>query len=89
MEVTLGLGIAFAFLVLGAAVAVGLAAFGSALGQGMAAAAGVGAVAEKDYNFGKVLAVVAMPETQAIYGFVIAIIILFVVVGSLTGIIGM
>jgi len=73
-----GLGIALGLLTIGAGLAIGLAAGLSAIGQGMAAAAAVGGVAEKDYSFGKLITLVALPETQAIYGFVIAILIIFV-----------
>ncbi|MFH1588921.1 MAG: V-type ATP synthase subunit K [Candidatus Diapherotrites archaeon] len=81
LMVAMGFGLA----VLGAGVAVGIAAGGSGVGQGITAAAGVGAMAEKEYSFGKVLTLIALPETQAIYGFVIAIIILFVILAQLTG----
>ncbi len=73
-----GLGVALGLLAVGAGLAIGLAAGLSAIGQGMAAAAAVGGVAEKDYSFGKLITLVALPETQAIYGFVIAILIIFV-----------
>ncbi len=70
---------ALGLLMIGAGLAIGIAAAGSGLGQGIAAAAAAGGVAEKDYSFGKMLTLVALPETQAIYGFVIAILIIFVV----------
>ena len=78
MVLEAGLGTAVGLLTIGAGLAIGLAAGLSAIGQGMAAAAAVGGVAEKDYSFGKMITLVAMPETQAIYGFVIAILIIFV-----------
>ncbi len=65
--------------VMGAGLAIGIAAGLSAIGQGNAAAAAIGGVSEKDYSFGKLLTLVALPETQAIYGFVIAIVIIFLV----------
>ncbi len=74
-----GLGL----IMVGAGLAIGIAAAGSGMGQGMAAAAAAGGVAEKDYSFGKMLTMVALPETQAIYGFVIAILIIFVVAAGL------
>lgn len=70
---------ALGLMMVGAGLAVGIAAAGSALGQGITAAAAVGGVAEKDYSFGKMLVLTAISETQAIYGFVIAILIIFVV----------
>jgi len=70
-------------IMIGAGLAIGIAGAGSGMAQGMAAAAAAGGVAEKDYSFGKILALVAMPETQAIYGFVIAILMIFVVAAGL------
>lgn len=61
---------------IGAGVAVGIAAFGSAIGQGRAAAAAIGATAEDVKNFGRSLALAALVETQAIYGFVIALLLI-------------
>ncbi|HLC36881.1 MAG TPA: V-type ATP synthase subunit K [archaeon] len=74
----IGLGLA----IIGAGLAVGHAAGGSGMGQGITASAAVGAVAEKEYSFGKMLTLIALPETQAIYGLVIAIIILFVIANT-------
>ncbi|MEN4006549.1 MAG: V-type ATP synthase subunit K [Methanobacteriaceae archaeon] len=72
VEITLGT----ALVALGAGLAVGVAAAGSGLGQGHAAAASVGAVAEDPAMFGKGIIFTAMPETQAIYGFIIALLII-------------
>jgi V/A-type H+-transporting ATPase subunit K len=63
-------------LAVGAGTAIGFAALGSGIGQGQAAAAGIGAVAEKEEMMGKSLAFATLVETQAIYGFVIAILIM-------------
>lgn len=65
-------------IAVGAGLAIGIAALGSGIGQGIACAAGAGAVAEKEELLGKELIFAALPETQAIYGFVIAAILLFV-----------
>lgn len=65
-------------IAISAGLAIGLAGVGSAIGQGMAASAAAGAVAEKEEIFAKELIFAALPETQAIYGFVIAAILLFV-----------
>ena len=59
-------------LALGAGLAIGLAAFGSAIGQGIAASAAAAATSEKPEGFGKFLILAALPETQAIYGLIIA-----------------
>jgi len=65
-------------IAIGAGLAIGVAALGSGIGQGMAAAASAGATAEDQSLFGKMMVFAALPETQAIYGFVIAILLLFV-----------
>ena len=63
------------FALIGAGIAVGAAAL-SAIGQGMAAAAGGAAVAQDKHFFGKGLLFSVLPETQAIYGLLVAIMIL-------------
>ena len=60
---------------LGCGLAVGLAAV-SAIGQGIASAAGIAATAEKDSMFGKGLVFSVIPETQAIYGLLVSILIM-------------
>jgi V/A-type H+-transporting ATPase subunit K len=65
-------------IAIGAGLAIGLAACGSGIGQGISSAAGAGATAEDSSLLGKMLVFAALPETQAIYGFVIAILLLFV-----------
>lgn len=72
MEITTGL------IAIGAGIAIGFAALGSGIGQGIAASAAAGATAENDKLLAKMLVFAALPETQAIYGFVIAILLLFV-----------
>jgi V/A-type H+-transporting ATPase subunit K len=59
----------------GAGIAVGVAGL-SAIGQGIAAGAGIGAVSEKSELFGKSMVFSVLPETQALYGFIIGILIL-------------
>ncbi|PKL67549.1 MAG: V-type ATP synthase subunit K [Methanobacteriales archaeon HGW-Methanobacteriales-1] len=72
VEVALGTALA----AIGAGVAVGFAGLGSGLGQGIAAAGSVGAVAEDNDMFARGIIFSALPETQAIYGFLIAILLL-------------
>jgi V/A-type H+-transporting ATPase subunit K len=79
----------------GAGIAVGVAGL-SAIGQGIAAAAGVGAVSEKPEVFGKSMVFSVLPETQALYGFIVAILVLAAVglvgagkAGSLTSVAGL
>ena len=68
VEIALGTALA----AIGAGVAIGFAGLGSGLGQGMAAAGSVGAVAEDNDMFARGIIFSALPETQAIYGFLIA-----------------
>jgi|TARA_Y100000310_G_C20683499_1_gene817518 V/A-type H+-transporting ATPase subunit K len=68
---------------LGAGIAVGVAGL-SGLGQGIAASAAIGAVSEKEEMFGKGMVFSVLPETQALYGFIVAILIL-VSVGMIGG----
>jgi V/A-type H+/Na+-transporting ATPase subunit K len=72
VEMVLGTALA----AIGAGVAVGFAGLGSGLGQGIAAAGSVGAVAEDEGMFARGIIFTALPETQAIYGFLIAILLL-------------
>lgn len=60
---------------IGAGLAIGLAGF-SAIGQGIAASSAVGAVSEDDEMFGKSIVYSVVPETQALYGFLVAILII-------------
>ncbi len=60
----------------GAGLAIGIAGMGAGIGVGIAGAAGAGTVAEKPEMFGKSLVFQALPQTQAIYGLLIAIMIL-------------
>ncbi len=62
----------------GAGLAFGLGAIGTGLAQAKIGAAGVGVIAEKPEQFGVALVFLALPETLAILGFVVAAIMLFV-----------
>ena len=83
VEIALGTALA----AIGAGVAIGFAGLGSGLGQGMAAAGSVGAVAEDNDMFARGIIFSALPETQAIYGFLVAILLLVFsgLLGSGTG----
>jgi V/A-type H+-transporting ATPase subunit K len=72
VEIALGTALA----AIGAGIAVGMAGLGSGIGQGIAAAGSVGAVAEDEDMFARGIIFTALPETQAIYGFLIAILLL-------------
>ena len=82
MAIELELGTALAGV--GAGVAIGFASFGSAFGQGIAAASSVGAISQDNDMFARGLIFTVLMETQAIYGFLIAI-LLMVSTGFLGG----
>ena len=74
----LGLGI-------GAGIALGLAGIGAGLGMGTASAAALGAITEKPETFGKSILYVVFIEAVAIYGFVIA----FLLVGYIPSLVAL
>ena len=68
---------------IGVGASIGFAGLGSGMGQGMAAASSVGAIVEDNDMFARGIIFSALPETQAIYGFLIAI--LLMVFGGILG----
>ncbi len=60
----------------GAALCVLLSGTGSSLGVSYAARAGAGVLSEKPELFGKLVVLEALPGTQGIYGFLIAVVIM-------------
>lgn len=64
-------------IAIGAGLAMGLSALATAFAQARIGAAAVGAVVEKPETFGTVLILVVIPETIAIFGFTVAILMLF------------
>lgn len=64
------------FAVFGAALAAAFGGIGSACGVQIAGQAAAGVCSEKPELFGKVLVLQALPGTQGIYGFLIAVLIL-------------
>ncbi|AAB98207.1 H+-transporting ATP synthase, subunit K (atpK) [Methanocaldococcus jannaschii DSM 2661] len=62
----------------GAGLAVGIAGLGSGIGAGITGASGAGVVAEDPNKFGTAIVFQALPQTQGLYGFLVAILILFV-----------
>lgn len=60
------------FIPIGAGLAVGLAAIGTGIAQGPIGSAGVGAITEKPELLGRVILLVAIPETVVILGFAVA-----------------
>jgi V/A-type H+-transporting ATPase subunit K len=62
---------------IGAGLAFGLGALGTAIGEGIAAASGIAAVSENEKMFVKSLILIVVAETSLIFGFVLALIMLF------------
>ena len=67
-----------AILALAAALAIGLAGLGTGYAQAKIGSAGAGAITEKPDLAPRILVLMALPETILLFGFVIAVIILFV-----------
>jgi V/A-type H+-transporting ATPase subunit K len=59
-------------IAIGAGIAVGLAAIATGYAQGRIGSAGIGAIAEDPELLGKVILLVAIPETLVILGFAVA-----------------
>ena len=66
---------------IGAGIAIGLAAIGTGAAQGRIGAAGIGAMAEKPEMIGRVILMIAIPETLVILGFAVAAMIMFILGG--------
>ncbi len=66
---------------IGAGIAVGLAAIGTGYAQARIGSAGIGAITEKPEMIGRVILLVAIPETLVILGFAVAAIIVFILGG--------
>ncbi len=64
-------------IALAAALAIGLAGLATGFAQAKIGAAAVGAIVEKPETLGPVLILLVIPETIVIFGFTIAILILF------------
>ncbi|MHA2273281.1 MAG: V-type ATP synthase subunit K [Candidatus Hodarchaeales archaeon] len=62
---------------IGVGLAIGLAGLGAALGMGSAASAAAGAITEKPENFGRVVIFLVFIEAVAIYGLVVAILLIY------------
>jgi len=84
LQMTDGAGLGILGLALGAAITLGVAGLGASLGMGTASAAALGAITEKPETFGKSILYVVFIEAVAIYGFVIA----FLLVGYIPDLIG-
>jgi len=62
---------------IGAGLAVGLAGLGSSIGMGTASSAAIGAISENEELFGTALIFVVLIEAVAIYGLLIALLLIF------------
>ena len=69
-------GLAKGLVALAASLAIGLTALATGMAQARIGAAGVGAIAENPKRLGAIIMLVAIPETVAILGFVVAYLIL-------------
>lgn len=69
-------------LALGAGLAVGLTAIGTGYAQARIGSAGIGAIAEKPEVAGRVILLVAIPETMIILGFAVAAMIILLLSGG-------
>ncbi|MDH3754680.1 MAG: ATPase [Acidimicrobiia bacterium] len=63
-------------LAIGAGIAVGLAALATGYAQAKIGSAGVGAITEKPELSGRIILLIAIPETLVILGFAVAAMIL-------------
>lgn len=70
--------LALGLIAIAAALAVGLTAIATGIAQSRIGAAGCGTISEKPEAIGTVILLVAIPETMVILGFVVAIVLLFV-----------
>jgi V/A-type H+-transporting ATPase subunit K len=69
-------------LAIGAALAVGLTAIGTGYAQARIGSAGAGALAEKPELTGRIVLLVAIPETMVILGFAVSAMILLLLGGG-------
>ncbi len=74
LQISIDVPVGVGLLALGAGLSVGIAGL-SAIGQGIVAGTGIG-VTKKPGTFGKAVVFTVLPETQAIYGLLIAILLL-------------
>ncbi len=70
------IGTGAVLMAIGAGIAVGCSAIGSGIGVGIVGSAASGVISERSEKFGMALVFTAIPQTQAIYGLLIAILIL-------------
>lgn len=71
-------GLATGLKYIGAALAVGLSGIGGGVAVASSASAALGAISENEKTFGKSMIFVGMAEGVALYGLIIALVLLFV-----------
>ncbi|MEG1857654.1 MAG: ATP synthase subunit C [Pseudoflavonifractor sp.] len=71
-------GIANGLKYIGAALAVGLSGIGGGIAVASSASAALGAISENDKAFGKALIFVGLAEGVALYGLIVALLLLFI-----------
>ncbi|MCC8123254.1 MAG: ATP synthase subunit C [Oscillospiraceae bacterium] len=70
-------GMADGMKYIGSALAVGLSGIGGGIAVSAAASSALGAISENDKNFGKALIFVGLAEGVALYGLIVALLLLF------------
>lgn len=65
-------------IAIGAGLAVGLAAIATGIAQSRIGSAGIGAIAEKEELTGRVILLLAIPETLVILGFAVAAMVILI-----------
>ncbi|MBQ2001098.1 MAG: hypothetical protein II241_04890, partial [Clostridia bacterium] len=73
---------------IGAALAIGLSAIGAGIALAGGAPAAIGAIAENPKSFGKAMIFVVLGEAVALYGLVVAILIVFLKIPDLSSFVG-
>lgn len=68
-------------IAIGAGIAVGLGAIATGIAQARIGSAGIGAIAEKPELTGRVILLVAIPETLVILGFAVAAMLIILLGG--------
>lgn len=73
---------------IGAALAIGLSAIGAGIALAGGAPAAIGAIAENPKSFGKAMIFVVLGEAVALYGLVVAMLIVFLKIPDLSSFVG-
>ncbi len=73
---------------IGAALAIGLSAIGAGIALAGGAPAAIGAIAENPKSFGKAMIFVVLGEAVALYGLVVAMLIVFLKIPDLSAFVG-